>query len=440
MTSRQALNFISNQLKRFPYVWKFAIAFYGFKKFNPEKINFSAKTLDVAPLPEVSKKYSLIFDGQCLQTLTRQRGIGKYSLSIISAICKMRPEENFAVILTVIAHNDDLLMARTILEKLGCANLDILILNPFDNKNSSNLLEAQTRIKEIIESTDCKSVLVMSNFEQVNEVVPIPNSQKYRRVGILYDLIPLQYPEQLLVSRWQKSTYGWALKNLSDFDLLLSISGESKKYWQLLVKSKVKIEVIYGGGDSKSRKVHKDFSARNGIMCVGAEKPHKNIERLISSYAMLPVEVQIQHDLTIVGISSIGARKRLYKLAKNSLGTVTIPKYLESVNLETLYEDGRLLVMPSIIEGLSLPILEAWSHGLVAIGSFNTVARELISSEFLLFDPLDSSSMAQKINELLTSEEEWNKALEFSISRSKMFTWDSAATLALLAIEKSHNE
>jgi glycosyltransferase involved in cell wall biosynthesis len=351
----------------------------------------------------------------------------------------MRPEENFAVILTVIAHNDDLLLARKTLEELDCANLDILILNPFDNKNSSNLLEAQTRIKEIIESTACKSVLVLSNFEQVNEVIPIPSSGKYKRIGILYDLIPLQYPEQLLVSRWQKSTYGWALRNLSDFDLLLSISEESKKYWQLLVKSKVKIEVIHGGGNSEPHKFHKDFSARNGILCVGAEKPHKNIERLISSYLMLPVEVQIQHNLTIVGISSIGARKRLHKLAKNSYGNVIIPKYLDSANLDTLYEDRRLLVMPSIIEGLSLPILEAWSHGLVTIGSSNTVARELISSEFLLFDPFDPSSIAQKIIELLASEEEWKKALKVSISQSRIFTWDSTASLALLAIEKSHN-
>jgi glycosyltransferase involved in cell wall biosynthesis len=88
---------------------------------------------------------------------------------------------------------------------------------------------------------------------------------------------------------------------------------------------------------------------------------------------------------------------------------------------------------------LSLPILEAWSHGLVTIGSSNTVARELISSEFLLFDPFDPSSIAQKIIELLASEEEWKKALKVSISQSRIFTWDSTASLALLAIEKSHN-
>ena len=52
---------------------------------------------DERPAPS---KFEVIFDAQCLQTFTRQRGIGKYSLSLIEAICKVEPEKKFAAFLT----------------------------------------------------------------------------------------------------------------------------------------------------------------------------------------------------------------------------------------------------------------------------------------------------------------------------------------------------
>jgi glycosyltransferase involved in cell wall biosynthesis len=96
--------------------------------------------------------------------------------------------------------------------------------------------------------------------------------------------------------------------------------------------------------------------------------------------------------------------------------------------------------MPSLAEGLSLPILEAWSHGLVAIGSVNTVAQEIIQTESQLFNPKDPISMRDCMQRYLTSESAWNAALLDLQSSSKKFTWESTAGRALNAINKSRDK
>ena len=436
MISSQSLKYFSDKLQRFPLLWKIAVSVYGFKKFSAEKIRYSVKAQDVNIFEENSKKYNLVFDAQCLQTLTRQRGIGNYSLNLISSICHERPTEKFAAFLTTIASKPDLFLAQQVLAELVCPNLDILIFDPFRDKAILNLPKAQFRIKKILESTGCKAVLSLSSFEKPTSVIPLPKSANYSQVGILYDLIKLQYPESLLISRTQKTGYAWALRHFQNFDLLLSISNESKECWMRQVQSHSKIEVIYGGGNSDIADRHKGFAARSGVLCVGAEQPHKNLERLLTAYSLLPLAIQVQHQLTIVGVRSIGARAYLLKRASKFEGTVNIPGYLETRDLVALYENARLLVMPSLVEGLSLPILEAWSHGLVAIGSSKTVAQELIGNSSLLFDPYDEQSMSDCIKNLLSSKEAWNHGLTDLTSRSELFTWSSTAKLALDAIER----
>ena len=96
---------------------------------------------------------------------------------------------------------------------------------------------------------------------------------------------------------------------------------------------------------------------------------------------------------------------------------------------------SRLLVMPSLAEGLSLPILDSWANGLVTIGSRGSVAEEIIANENLLFDPLSSSSISQLIQYYLENQNEWRNALIHCQERSKDFSWERTAKLALSGIE-----
>jgi glycosyltransferase involved in cell wall biosynthesis len=237
-----------------------------------------------------------------------------------------------------------------------------------------------------------------------------------------------------LISNRQRTSYHYALQQMQKFDLLLSISRESKIAWQELVNSQSNIEVIYGGGSQGTAKAGKELANRKGLLCVGAEMPHKNIKRLIEAYSLLPNQTQHDHPLIVVGIRSKGTRAFLEKYAQKLNSKIILPPYLTDTELEDLYSNSRLLVMPSLVEGLSLPILEAWSHGLVAMGSACTVAEELIQDKNCLFDPTNPESMSKTITLGLTDDSFWETALVAQQRRSTGFTWAATSSRLISAI------
>jgi glycosyltransferase involved in cell wall biosynthesis len=412
----------------------------GAKAFDASTFQYKRNSSDLNSELLVQKTYKLVFDAQCLQTPTRQRGIGKYSLNLILAICNASPNNSYLAVLSNVASPENLKTARAELAKLECANLDVVVIDIFESQKKVSFTEARHKILQYLEQRDILAVLSLSPFEKHESVISFPISTKFRNFAVLYDLIKLQFPSQLLISQKQKTSYLWSLDNLEEYDCLLSISEETKRNWIALTDKKIPIEVISGSGHTNILSPHKGFKDRVGLLCVGAEQEHKNIERLIEAYCLLPLNVQLGHDLTILGIRNIGARNRLTRCARKAAGKVVLSEYLSETEMFSNYESARLLVMPSLSEGLSLPILEAWSHGLVAIGSVNTVAQEIIQTESQLFNPKDPISIRDCMHRYLTSESAWSAALVDLQLSSKNFTWESTAGRALNAINKSWGE
>jgi glycosyltransferase involved in cell wall biosynthesis len=347
----------------------------------------------------------------------------------------LKPNLSFAAVLTTIASDADLEKAVNALENLGCLNLDVLLLDPFLGASKISFETAMENLNFQLEELRCRGVIVLSPFEKHKSVFTFPFSIEYKQVGILYDLIPLQFSQDFLISRNQISSYAWSLQNLSKFHLLLAISTETKNAWKRQVVSKSRVKVIYGGGHLRQIENTPRFKNRSGVLCVSAEQPHKNLSLLIESYCLLPEFIQLEHALTIVGIRSSGARKKFAKLGRGASGKIVLTEYLNEAELKDKYRESRLLVMPSLIEGLSLPILEAWRNGLVAVGSKGTVAEELLEDSSLLFDPFSSVSISDCMKLFLTSEEDWSKAFEVSMLSAACFTWEATAKLAIKEIE-----
>ncbi len=424
----------SNWLEEFPQLRQFLLRLYGIVPFSPDKIQYRKRSGLLKEEISFSTSFDVIFDAQCLQTLTRQRGIGRYSISLIEAMCKFAPDMKFAAYFTNIVDRAQIDTAKSLLVSLHCPNLSILVFDPFEKSSKISFAQSQEFLKASLSALAPKIVISLSNFEKPNTVIPLPPSPVYKTSAILYDLIPLQFSDQLLISNRQRSTYRWLVMNLQKYNNLMSISKTTKANWENLVSNSTSIKVIGGAGQGLSEQENLGYFDRFGILCIGAEQKHKNVERLIGAYSSLPKSVQAVHQLTIVGIRSSGARKRLSKLARRRTCALELPEYLSDEDLGGLYQTNRILVMPSLSEGLSLPVLEAWANGLPAIGSTGTVADELIREKSLLFDPLDPAAIAQTIEKLLFSKDEWEKAILHSRAMARNYTWENTAILALSAI------
>jgi glycosyltransferase involved in cell wall biosynthesis len=411
------------------------IRIYGVKSFNPSRAHYR-KRFDIDLRYNTEKQnLKIIFDAQCLQTPTRKRGIGRYSISLIAAMCAEMPEQKFGVLLTTLTNRNNFNEAVSELELLNCPNLELLVYDPFKNNRSINFNQAQKALESFLLSFNPVAIVSLSSFEKLNSIIPISKNSSFRRLVILYDLIPLQSNRELLVSNFQMTSYHWALANLSTSDCLLSISRESETAWRRLVSRDSKIRVVYGAGYSTQRpNCAQTNSIRSGILCVGAEQKHKNIANLIKAYSLLAPSIREHHKLTIVGIHSRGARAKLVKYSKSLNVSIKFPSYLKNLELEDLYLSNKLLVMPSLVEGLSMPILEAWELGLPAVGSTGTVAEELIVDLEFLFEPNDVNSIAATIQNILTDETVWQRAVKSAGNKANKYSWENTAKLVLEAV------
>ncbi|MEI8081461.1 MAG: glycosyltransferase, partial [Actinomycetes bacterium] len=111
-----------------------------------------------------------------------------------------------------------------------------------------------------------------------------------------------------------------------------------------------------------------------------------------------------------------------------------VGKEITDQRLVELYQRAALVVMPSLAEGLGLPILEAWTCGAPAIASCTTSLGEVVDDPRWVFDPLDPSSQASLIEQILTSAAAREQCTLHGQRRNEFFTWDLSADRALSAM------
>ncbi len=92
--------------------------------------------------------------------------------------------------------------------------------------------------------------------------------------------------------------------------------------------------------------------------------------------------------------------------------------------------------MPSLGEGLGLPVLEAWSLGTPAVASSTTSLGEIVGDPNFTFDPMDPSSQAVLLGHLLGEDKAWREASEFGRARLSEFTWTKTAERAWVVIDE----
>jgi glycosyltransferase involved in cell wall biosynthesis len=374
----------------------------------------------------------IIIDAQCLQTRTRQRGIGKYCLSLIDAICEQSPNQKVIAFLTNIVEPRELDEACRLLGSLGKPNLETRVANLFpEGQPRVRRTEAIEIFTSQVETLDPEIVITASVFEPAEETILLPPKLRFPHVVILYDLIPLEFPNDLLYTRKRRARYWELLNHLSSFQKIFAISQNAKETYLRNVDSSKEIVVIGGGSATRGSTENKGFLLRKGLLIVGAEQKHKNIDRAVLAYAKLPEQLRRAHPLTIVGIRASGSNKRLQTLAQRHNVEIVVTGYLPNNELAELYDQVRAVVIPSIAEGLGLPALEAWSHQGVAIGAHGTAVGDLIGNQEALFDPYSESSITAVIEKILTNEVLWMKLQEAGAEKLKVNSWSQVAARAL---------
>jgi glycosyltransferase involved in cell wall biosynthesis len=136
----------------------------------------------------------------------------------------------------------------------------------------------------------------------------------------------------------------------------------------------------------------------NYLLMVTATVGHKNVDRALQAFALYAKQVGSgAARLRIAGISGAAA---LYLQKAASLGIsnlVTVEPYLSEPELQNLYRHAAATLVPSLMEGFGIPVLEGMASATPVICSNTTSLPEVAGDAAAYFEPTNAAEMASSI-------------------------------------------
>jgi hypothetical protein len=379
------------------------------------------------------EKKIVVFDCQSLQGPSFGRGIGRYSRALINSFARSNP--NLGIVLFFNSFENQNKIEEIIsLISMDLTNLRIM-LSDYEKSDSSTYQEISLYMTREITRIEPRIVILSSIFEHPHNVIPLRVSEFRKSAAILYDVIPLQFPEIFLKTEEEVSVYMSNLDRLLSVDMLLSISNTSVANLKRFCEGTPTTKSISGSGYfNHSANSGVNLEARRGIMCVGSDSAHKNIRNTIYAYALLPLSIKNSHPLHILGVSSRTELKKLHGFAKANRVEIITHGYLDESALSQLYKECRLTIAPSWEEGFGMPVVEAWQDGCVVLGSEKTAVAEILDSSDLTFNPFSSLDISRAMSCFLTNDSMWLKEQQRLLKRRSSFSWENSSRLLLEGI------
>lgn len=391
-------------------------------------------------------------------TGSRNRGIGRYSMSLVLAMLKNNQGHEITVLLNG-AFSDTL---DSIVNELmtWMSEENIKIWHPITPINHANQTQdtlrkaAEYQREAFIAELKPDFVLITSLFEGLvdDTVTSIGSLSQIPTAVILYDLIPYIYQEIYLdfpsSKRWylekidylkqakcllaiSKSSAQEAIQYLGfDADAVCPISTAAESHFRVITLSK-----------AEQQRLFKTYHlSENYIMYTGGIDHRKNIERLISAYAQLPKSLIAAHQLAVVCSIKQPDRDRLEKYAFDQgldKNRVIFTGYAPEQDLIALYNLCHVFIFPSWHEGFGLPALEAMQCLKPVIASNTSSLPEVVGLQEALFDPKSEESIRDKLQSVLSDETFRTRLIDHAKKQILNFSWDKTATTAINAIERA---
>ena len=395
----------------------------------------------------------ILIDLQGAQSASRYRGIGRYSMSLVRTLARINTRHEIFIALSGLFPETIMPVRSELKDAVPRENIRVWYgprpVDPARRRTAEFMRES------FFESLQPDVVLVTSLFEGFYDdaVTSVHSLGKCLRTAVIfYDLIPMAYPDIYLNQDSSIEYYQRKLYSLQQSDMLLAISESTAQEAAFRLEidpERIRSISAAASGLFRPGRVSPEESStllkhygisRKVVMCApGGFDRHKNILRLIQSYARLPGKLRAEHQLLIASRVSGPDKARIFRAAKKeglNRDELLLAGYVPDRDLLAMYRVARLFVFPSLHEGFGLPALEAMSCAVPTIGSNKSAVPEVIGLEEALFDPENVFSMRDKMLQALQDEPFRKRLQDHAKKQSARFSWDNTARKALQYLEE----
>ncbi len=281
--------------------------------------------------------------------------------------------------------------------------------------------------------------------EDLSTVLPHwARSPAWTKLAVLYDLIPLRFPDAYLADAALRTAYLDRVSGYGLFDVVLPISIASRDdAVDLLNLSPRRQAVIYAGVDDRFVPAGPDssFPPVEGLKPGYVLFPtgidwRKNIDRTLEAYAGLDSTLRDRHQLVLACRLDPWVEEDLRAQAHHlglDRGQLILPGYLPDEELIALNQHAILAIFPSLYEGFGLPALEAMRCGIAVLCADASSLREVQPFEPARFDPKSTEAIRSALARGLAQPEFRDAVVAH---QHIAFTWERSAGLLRDAVVK----
>ena len=370
----------------------------------------------------------IVFDARHLQTVSRTRGIGRYSRNLLAAFARRAPEDVTWTLLVLrnfppagaLAAPPHRVRGTVRLRRpeLSMLALDPLLL-PFELARQGDL------------------------YHSVQLGLPLAAGMPV--VLTVHDLAPLRWPSYYLRYPHARLGHLWQYALAKRADALIAVSEATKAdVVERLGVPPERVRVIPEAVDASFRPPPRELGAAltrdrfavpgRYVLYVGQFDPRKNMDGLFAAFARA---AERDPDLRLVVVGTLGKLAPLMRdaLARSRVAAdrVIVTGEVDDGRLGALYAGAECLLHAAWLEGFGLTALEALAAGTPVVGYRAGAVAEVVGDAGVLVDERDPDALGDALLTLLDDPALAARLRERAKPRAARFSWDRAAddTLAV---------
>jgi glycosyltransferase involved in cell wall biosynthesis len=374
-------------------------------------------------------------------TWANQRGYGRFTRDLVSAMARGFPQHEFTLVLDDLTATQCDFPARVALDVVPTRDQQIQAASA----DGSRRLRDLWRLGRAVAKADYDVFFFPTRYSFY------PMTCRTPTVVGFHDATAEQHPE--LIFPGLRSRLFWSIKSwlaLRQADQLVTVSHDARKQIATAFDYPADdIHVISEGPNPIFRELDDPALAagvreRLGlpaelplILYVGGISPHKNLDGLFRAL----VETPGPWHAVVVGDyendSFWGCYQELRVLVKelDLSERITFTGYVPDADLVLLYNTSTLSILPSFSEGFGLPIVEAMACGVPVTASARNSIPEVLGDAGILFDPTEHRQMTGAMTRLLADGALRDEYRALGRKQAQLYTWERGARQMMAVLE-----